>query len=109
MCGRPAPGGAASLTGADQPAGDIALSVGLVSGLSGVLCGALLQAESDRAYVGRVTSVANFFSLGVAPLTFPRTDGAGGLRAGLLRAGDLRRAELPRCPARTVSRFPSPG
>ncbi|MFF5478790.1 MFS transporter [Streptomyces sp. NPDC012935] len=91
----------------------VALSIGLISGLNGVLCGALLQAESDRAYVGRVTSVANFFSLGVAPLTFPLTGAAIGvwgtgpvfvasaLVCGLggavgLCAGGLRRAELPR-------------
>jgi predicted MFS family arabinose efflux permease len=91
----------------------VALSVGLVSGLNGVLCGALLQAESDPAYVGRVTSVSSFFSLGVAPLTFPLTGAAIGLwgtgpvftvsaavcgLAGLygLCSGPLRRAELPR-------------
>ncbi|MFE5817783.1 MFS transporter [Streptomyces sp. NPDC056479] len=90
----------------------VALSVGLISGLNGVLCGALLQAESDRAYVGRVTSVSTFFSLGVAPLTFPLTGAAIGLwgtgpvfaasaavcgLAGVvgLCARDLRRAELP--------------
>ncbi len=91
----------------------VALSVGLISGLNGVLCGALLQAESDRAYVGRVTSVSSFFSLGVAPLTFPLTGAAIGLwgtgpvftvsaavcgLAGVygLFSGALRRAELPR-------------
>ncbi|WP_244181430.1 MFS transporter [Streptomyces curacoi] len=91
----------------------VALSIGLVSGLNGVLCGALLQAESDPAYVGRVTSVSNFFSLGVAPLTFPLTGAAiglwgtgpvfvaGAVVCGLagavgLCARDLRRAELPR-------------
>ncbi|MGF0172264.1 hypothetical protein ACQF36_17700 [Streptomyces sp. Marseille-Q5077] len=52
---------------------------------------ALLQAESGGAYVGRVTSVANFVGLGVAPLTFPHTGGAVGLCAG-----GLRRVELPR-------------
>ncbi|MEU8985326.1 MFS transporter [Streptomyces sp. NPDC048558] len=91
----------------------VALSIGLISGLNGVLCGALLQAESGPAYVGRVTSVATFFSLGVAPLTFPLTGAAIGLWGtgpvfvvsavvcGLggavgLCAGGLRRAELPR-------------
>ncbi|WP_369270431.1 MFS transporter [Streptomyces sp. R11] len=91
----------------------VALSIGLISGLNGVLCGALLQAESGGVYVGRVTSVANFFSLGVAPLTFPLTGAAIGLWGtgpvfvasalvcGLggavgLCAGGLRRAELPR-------------
>ncbi|MGW0880813.1 MFS transporter [Streptomyces sp. NPDC002671] len=91
----------------------VALSIGLISGLSGVLCGALLQARSDRAYVGRVTSVSSFFSLGVAPLTFPLTGAAIGLwgtgpvfavsaaLCGLagaygLCSGPLRRAELPR-------------
>ncbi|MFI5552138.1 MFS transporter [Streptomyces sp. NPDC051738] len=91
----------------------VALSIGLIAGLNGVLCGALLQAESDRAYVGRVTSVSTFFSLGVAPLTFPLTGAAIGLwgtgpvfvasaavcgLAGVvgLCTRDLRRAELPR-------------
>ncbi|MFI6010453.1 MFS transporter [Streptomyces sp. NPDC051243] len=91
----------------------VALSIGLISGLNGVLCGALLQAESDRAYVGRVTAVSTFFSLGIAPLTFPVTGAAIGLwgtgpvfvasavvcgLAGVvgLCARDLRRAELPR-------------
>jgi hypothetical protein len=91
----------------------VALSVGLLSGLNGVLCGALLQAESERAYVGRVSSVSSFFSLGVAPLTFPLTGAAIGLwgtgpvftvSAGVcgvagvygLFSGALRRVELPR-------------
>ncbi|MFI1729572.1 MFS transporter [Streptomyces acidicola] len=91
----------------------VALSIGLISGLNGVLCGALLQAGSDRAYVGRVTSVSTFFSLGLAPLTFPLTGAAIGLwgtgpvftlsaavcgLAGVygLCSGPLRRAELPR-------------
>ncbi|MFF2849405.1 MFS transporter [Streptomyces sp. NPDC058001] len=88
-------------------------AVGLLAGLSGALCGALVQTESDPAYVGRVTSVSTFFSLGIAPLTFPVTGAAvdlwgtgpvftvsaalsclGGMY-GLLR-GPLRRAELPR-------------
>ncbi|MGC0332597.1 MFS family permease [Streptomyces sp. SAI-170] len=91
----------------------VALSVGLISGLNGVLCGALLQAEADPAYVGRVTSVSSFFSLGVAPLTFPLTGAAIGAwgpapvftvsaavcgLAGAYGLGSraLRRAELPR-------------
>ncbi|MFI1766894.1 MFS transporter [Streptomyces sp. NPDC020800] len=95
----------------------VALCIGLVSGLNGVLCGALLQARSDRAYAGRVTSVSNFFSLGVAPLTFPLTGAATGLwgtgpvfvvsaaLCGLggaygLCSGPLRRAELPGRPRR---------
>jgi hypothetical protein len=53
-----------------------ALAVGLLAGLSGTLCGALVQTESDPAYVGRVTSVSGLFSLGLAPLTFPVTGAA---------------------------------
>ncbi|MFD6291353.1 MFS transporter [Streptomyces sp. NPDC060205] len=90
-----------------------ALAVGLLTGLSGALCGALIQTESDPAFTGRVTSVANLFSLGLAPLTFPLTGAAialwgtgpvfaasagvcalGGLTG--LACGALRRAELPR-------------
>ncbi|MFE1799372.1 MFS transporter [Streptomyces sp. NPDC059517] len=90
-----------------------ALAVGLLAGLSGALCGALIQTESDPAYIGRVTSVANLFSLGLAPLTFPLTGAAIALwgtgpvfaaSAGVcalggligLGSGALRRAELPR-------------
>ncbi|MGC5568363.1 MFS transporter [Streptomyces sp. FR-108] len=91
----------------------VALAVGLLAGLSGALCAALMQTESDPAFIGRVTSVAGLFSLGIAPLTFPLTGAAvalwgtgpvfvasagvcalGGL-AGL-GSGALRRAELPR-------------
>ncbi|MFF5003232.1 MFS transporter [Streptomyces phaeochromogenes] len=90
----------------------IALAVGLLAGLSGALCGALLQTESDPGFVGRVTSVSNLFSLGLAPLTFPLTGAAvalwgtgpvfcasasvcalGGIFGLCSRA--LRRAELP--------------
>ncbi|WP_019885484.1 MFS transporter [Streptomyces purpureus] len=91
----------------------VALCVGLLAGLSGALCGALTQTECDPAYLGRVTSVSHFFSLGVAPLSFPLTGAAvglwgpgpvftasaaicalGGVYALSVRA--LRRAELPR-------------
>ncbi|WTP56921.1 MFS transporter [Streptomyces phaeochromogenes] len=90
----------------------VALAVGLLAGLSGALCGALLQTESDPGFVGRVTSVSNLFSLGLAPLTFPLTGAAvalwgtgpvfcasasvcalGGIFGLCSRA--LRRAELP--------------
>ncbi|MBA4860081.1 MFS transporter [Streptomyces sp. PSKA54] len=91
----------------------VALLIGLLAGLSGGLCGALVQTESDPAYVGRVTAVSMFFSLGLAPLTFPLTGAAIGLwgtgpvfttsaaicgLAGAvgLYARHLRRAELPR-------------
>ncbi|MFJ6567095.1 MFS transporter [Streptomyces sp. NPDC091292] len=91
----------------------MAVAVGLLAGLSGALCGALVQTESDPAFVGRVMSVSTFFSLGIAPLTFPMTGAAVGLWGtgpvftasaafvclggvyGLLR-GPVRRAELPR-------------
>jgi MFS family permease len=89
-----------------------ALAIGLLTGLSGALCSALLQTEADPAHLGRVTSVANVFSLGVAPLTFPLTGAAIGLwgagpvftaSAAICAAGavlglssaPLRRAELP--------------
>ncbi|MEU9183488.1 MFS transporter [Streptomyces sp. NPDC048484] len=91
----------------------VALAVGLLAGLSGALCGALLQTESDPAYIGRVTSVSSLFSLGLAPLTFPVTGAAIALwgtgpvfaaSAGVCALGGilglcsrpLRRAELPR-------------
>ncbi|MEV6169870.1 MFS transporter [Streptomyces sp. NPDC051954] len=90
-----------------------ALLVGLLAGLSGALCGALLQTQSDPAYLGRVTAVAGLVSLGLAPLSMPVSAaaigvwgpgpvfvvsaavcGLGGVVA--LCARDLRRAELPR-------------
>ncbi|MGP4042756.1 MFS transporter [Streptomyces sp. 2A115] len=54
----------------------VAVGIGLLAGLSGALCGALVQTDSDPAYIGRVSSVSNLFSLGVAPLTFPLTGAA---------------------------------
>ncbi|MEX0171587.1 MFS transporter [Streptomyces sp. LMG1-1-1.1] len=57
----------------------VAGSVGLLAGLNGVLCGALVQTESDPAYLGRVSAVASLGSLGLAPLSFPLTGAAIGL------------------------------
>ncbi|MEU0672575.1 MFS transporter [Streptomyces sp. NPDC006172] len=48
-----------------------ALAVGLLAGLSGALCGALLQTQSDRAFLGRVSAVSGLVSLGLAPLSMP--------------------------------------
>ncbi|MGW2508643.1 MFS transporter [Streptomyces scopuliridis] len=53
--------------------------IGLLAGLSGALTGALLQTAADPAYLGRVTSVATLFTLGVAPLCYPVTGAAVGL------------------------------
>ncbi|MEV7564248.1 MFS transporter [Streptomyces tanashiensis] len=50
-----------------------ALSIGLLAGLSGALCNALVQTECDPAYLGRVSAVASLGSLGLAPLTYPVT------------------------------------
>ncbi|MGW3171162.1 MFS transporter [Streptomyces sp. NPDC001153] len=89
-----------------------ALLVGLLTGLSGALCGALLQTRSDPAYLGRVTSVSSLISLGLTPLSMPfaaAAIGAWGLgpvyavSAGVCGLGgvvalavpSLRRAELP--------------
>jgi MFS family permease len=90
-----------------------ALLVGLLAGLSGALCAALLQTQSDPAYLGRVTAVASLASLGLAPLSMPLSAaaigawgtgpvfavsamvcGLGGVVA--LCVPGLRRAELPR-------------
>ncbi|MFJ2235596.1 MFS transporter [Streptomyces sp. NPDC087859] len=89
------------------------LLVGLLAGLSGAMCGALLQTQADPAYLGRVTAVASLMSLGFAPLSMPLSAaaigtwgtgpvfavsaavcGLGGVVA--LCARDLRRAELPK-------------
>ncbi|MGX4692758.1 MFS transporter [Streptomyces sp. JNUCC 63] len=91
----------------------VAVLIGLLAGLSGALCGALLQTQADPAYLGRVTAVAGLVSLGFAPLSMPLSAaaigawgtgpvfvvsavvcGLGGVVA--LAARDLRRVELPR-------------
>ncbi|MCX4822416.1 MFS transporter [Streptomyces sp. NBC_01142] len=91
----------------------IAVAIGLLTGVSGAMCSALLQTETDPAYLGRVTSVSTLVSLGLAPLSFPLTGAAIGLwgtvpvftaSAAVCAAGAvyglcspaLRRAELPR-------------
>lgn len=55
------------------------LFVGLLAGLGGGLCGALTQTVTEPAYLGRVTSVATLFTLGIAPLSYPVTGAAVGL------------------------------
>ncbi|MFI5755270.1 MFS transporter [Streptomyces sp. NPDC051569] len=55
------------------------VAIGLLAGLSGALTGALLQTAADPEYLGRVTSVATLFTLGVAPLCYPLTGTAVGL------------------------------
>lgn len=89
------------------------LCVGLLAGLAGGLCGALTQTVTEPGYLGRVTSVATLFTLGIAPLSYPVTGAAVGLwgtgpvfavSAAVCAAGGalglafatLRRAELPR-------------
>jgi MFS family permease len=91
----------------------VAVLIGLLTGLSGALCSALLQTQADPAYLGRVTAVAGLVSLGLAPLSMPLSAaaigvwgtgpvfavsaavcGLGGVVA--LAARDLRRVELPR-------------
>lgn len=91
----------------------VSLLVGLLTGLSGALCGALLQTQSDPAYLGRVSSVAGVVSLGLAPLGMPVAAAAIGTwgtgpvfvvsaiicgLGGVIALGvrDLRRAELPK-------------
>ncbi|MFR0351995.1 MFS transporter [Streptomyces sediminimaris] len=90
-----------------------ALLIGLLTGLSGALCGALLQTQADPAYLGRVTAVSSLVSLGLTPLSMPLSAtaigvwgtgpvfvvsaavcGLGGAVALCVPA--LRRAELPR-------------
>ncbi|MFI7348645.1 MFS transporter [Streptomyces sp. NPDC049936] len=90
-----------------------AVLVGLLTGLSGAMCGALLQTQTDTAYLGRVTAVAGIVSLGIAPLSMPLSAAAIGVwgtgpvfvvsavvcalgGAVALCAPGLRRAELPK-------------
>ncbi|MFF3983275.1 MFS transporter [Streptomyces sp. NPDC001797] len=91
----------------------VALLIGLLAGLSGAMCGALLQTQAEPAYLGRVTAVSGLISLGLTPLSMPFTAaaigafglgpvyvvsaavcGLGGVVA--LAVPGLRRAELPR-------------
>ena len=93
-------------------AAGVAVLIGMFTGLSGALCGALLQTRSDPAYLGRVSSVSGIVSLGLAPLGMPLSAaaigvwgtgrvfvvssavcGLGGVLVLCVR--DLRRAELP--------------
>lgn len=91
----------------------VALSVGLLAGLNGVLCNSLVQTEADPAYLGRVSAVSSLGSLGLAPLGFPLTGAAIGLWGPgpvfvvsasvcavsgvlVLLVPALRRAELPK-------------
>jgi hypothetical protein len=112
LAGSVAIGALAYVPGVVAAAG-IALLVGLSAGLSGAMCGALLQTQADPAYLGRVTAVSMLVSLGFAPLSMPLSAaaigawgtgpvfvvsaavcGLGGVLALCVR--DLRRAELPR-------------
>lgn len=89
-----------------------AVLVGLLTGLSGAMCGALLQTHADPAYLGRVTSVSSLVSLGLTPLSMPLAAAAAGawgtgpvyvVSAAVCGLGGvvalavpgLRRAELP--------------
>ncbi|MFE7106796.1 MFS transporter [Streptomyces sp. NPDC057575] len=45
--------------------------IGLTSGLTTVVTGALIQTETDPRYLGRVTSVTTLCALGLAPVLFP--------------------------------------
>ncbi|MGA5494061.1 MFS transporter [Streptomyces cinereoruber] len=91
----------------------VAVAVGLLAGVSGALCHALVQTECDPAYLGRVSAVSSLGSLGLAPLGMPLTGAAAGLwgtgpvfvagaavcalsGAFALTVPSLRRAELPR-------------
>ncbi|MFI8964580.1 MFS transporter [Streptomyces sp. NPDC053493] len=105
--------GALAFTAHLPVAAATALAVGLLAGLSGALCNALVQTECDPAYLGRVTAVSSLCSLGLAPLSFPLTGAAIELwgvgpvyavsasvcaLAGVysLAVPAIRRAELPR-------------
>ncbi|MCX5269163.1 MFS transporter [Streptomyces sp. NBC_00199] len=90
-----------------------ALLIGLLAGLSGAVCAALLQTQADPSYLGRVTAVSGLVSVGLTPLSMPVSAaavgawgtgpvfvvsaavcGLGGVVALSVRT--LRRAELPR-------------
>jgi hypothetical protein len=89
-----------------------ALLIGLLAGLSGAVCAALLQTQAEPAYLGRVTAAAGLVGLGLTPLSMPLSAAAVGawgaapvfvVSAGVCGLGGvvaltvpaLRRAELP--------------
>ncbi|WP_327258632.1 MFS transporter [Streptomyces sp. NBC_01240] len=47
--------------------------IGLTSGFTTTVTGALIQTETDPRYLGRVTSVTTLCTLGLAPVLFPAT------------------------------------
>ncbi|MEV7086526.1 MFS transporter [Streptomyces sp. NPDC093085] len=53
--------------------------IGLLAGLSGALCWAVLQTACDPVYLGRVTSVSTLISVGLTPLCYPVVGAAVGL------------------------------
>jgi MFS family permease len=56
----------------------LAAAVGLNAGVFGSLDNALLQTETDPAYLGRVTSVVMLTMVGLAPLSYPLVGAATG-------------------------------
>ncbi|MFE6332615.1 MFS transporter [Streptomyces sp. NPDC057798] len=78
ITGSVAIGALAFVPGVAAAAG-VALLVGLLAGLSGAICGALMQTQADPAYLGRVTAVAGLVSLGLAPLSMPLSAAAIGI------------------------------
>ncbi|MFI6940976.1 MFS transporter [Streptomyces sp. NPDC050418] len=103
------------------------LFVGLLGGMCGALSGALVQTQSDPAYIGRVTSVYMLLALGIAPLCYPVVGAAIGVwgtrpvfvaSACLILVGSaiglsskaLRKAELPDASgAPAAGSSPAPG
>ncbi|HZE39398.1 MAG TPA: MFS transporter [Stackebrandtia sp.] len=51
----------------------ITVVIGLVSGVMGVLLGSLVQANTDDAFRGRVSSVSNVLDFGITPLAMAAT------------------------------------
>lgn len=91
----------------------MALVTGLCAGTFGGVNNALVQAATDPAYLGRVTSVVMLAMVGLAPLGYPLVGAAIGAWgsapvfvgcgafaclgvAVVLASGAVRRAELPR-------------
>ncbi|MFE4692714.1 MFS transporter [Streptomyces sp. NPDC056749] len=91
----------------------MALATGLCAGTFGGVNNALVQAATDPAYLGRVTSVVMLAMVGLAPLGYPLVGAAIGAWgsapvfvgcgafaclgvAVVLASGPVRRAELPR-------------
>ncbi|WP_432052414.1 MFS transporter [Streptomyces xiamenensis] len=87
----------ASLAYLERPAAVAitAAGAGLTLGPAGALLVGLVQALTDRSYIGRVVSIVNFVSVGLTPifyLAFSAVAGSTGIRTAFLATGAFQAA-----------------